>query len=225
MELKQYSSSANKIWLLNNGLAEDSEVIEEIDGIQLYFVTSGRNAWHSTWISRYQRKSMHSSLYSAQLYAESLRTNGSVFYIQVLPGIVLKTAQKSFIVTQINSENPLSNYRCVAERDIDWLGNSKNPRHLDCYMFEGGSVDYALETFNPYSRHWIKSQPKENSVMIFGPLASAFFGEVIENSFCKALKSRSTGKHEYLSWFNYDKKTSCLGVYDIFAHFDKTSEE
>lgn len=168
---------------------------------------------------------MHLSITAAKIYAENRRTNGSVFYIQVLPGVILRTAQESYIVTQINSENPLNDYRCFAVKDEDWLGNPKHPKHLDCYSHKNGSVDYALETFNPFSRHWIKALPKQNSLMVFGPLVTSIEVEPMKETHNKIIKSKSFGTKYRLGWFETDRHTNGSGVEMFMKQFVEASKD
>ena len=46
--------------------------ITGIHSCALYFVTTGRNAWHSTWVQQYTNGCMHSSIASAKQYTEKL---------------------------------------------------------------------------------------------------------------------------------------------------------
>ena len=74
----------------------------------LYYLFSGRNAWHSTWITRYTEGCMHGDLQGAKDTAERQRKQGSVFYIAELQALIIKSAAGVLAVTEINSGRPLS---------------------------------------------------------------------------------------------------------------------
>lgn len=88
----------------------DEEKIQKIEVGILYYVYSGRNAWHSTWITRYTLGCMHTNFESAKAFVERERVQGSLFYIQKLPSLIIEGTKNILYVTQINSNNPLCGY-------------------------------------------------------------------------------------------------------------------
>lgn len=225
MDLVSYKCPPIRQILVEMGSAQTREAIISIEAIQLYFVTSGRNAWHKKWIKRYKPGSMNLTLAAAKNYAESLRTNGSVFYIQVLPAVLITTPNENYIVTQINTDSPLLDYSCIAQRYTDWNGKQKHPKHLECYVRKGGEIDYALETFQPSSRHWEKKQPNVNSVMIFGPLKTDIKVDNLKIIGSPVFQSKSVGGNCRLAWVENGRVTYSRGVELLIKQFEAASKD
>lgn len=60
-----------------------------------FLLTKGRNAWHSTWIRRYQGShAVYETLELAQSNGERQRGPGNVFYIREMPVLCLKIASE-----------------------------------------------------------------------------------------------------------------------------------
>ena len=139
----------------------------------LYYVYEGRNAWHSTWVNKYSNGCMHESLNSAKNHCEKLRKQGSVFYISQLPCIVFRSLQKALIVTEINSENPLSYYKQNLYSDLQ-----KNIRAV-------------ANSFRPDSSYWTTPKPSKDSVVI------------LKSNNCGILSERCNSKKFFTTYTSY----------------------
>jgi hypothetical protein len=84
--------------------------VEKATPVKLYYISYGRNAWNSTWIQRYTQGCMHLSFASASAYAESRRTQGTVFYVRELPALCFTGDGPALFVTEINSKHPLAEF-------------------------------------------------------------------------------------------------------------------
>lgn len=82
--------------------------IKAVRPVRIFFCSRGRNAWHSTWIRRYSKKSMHSTAKSAFESAEEQRGPGNVFYVRELPALRVNLADVSILITEINSTVPMN---------------------------------------------------------------------------------------------------------------------
>ncbi|WP_292063668.1 cell cycle transcriptional regulator TrcR [Brevundimonas sp. UBA7664] len=70
---------------------------------RLAFLTYGRNAWHSTWITRYYTAgSIGLTVGTLQSKAERLRTQGSVFKIDEMPALALQTEAATLFLVEVN---------------------------------------------------------------------------------------------------------------------------
>ena len=65
----------------------EANKVNNVYPVKIYYVTTGRNAWRSTWIERYYKGCMRYSLESAKSYCEGHRQRGTVFYIRELPSL------------------------------------------------------------------------------------------------------------------------------------------
>lgn len=70
---------------------------------RLPFLSYGRNAWHSTWITRYYSAgSVCLAIGALQAKAEKLRTQGSVFRIEEMPALALQTEGATIFLVEVN---------------------------------------------------------------------------------------------------------------------------
>lgn len=172
--------------------------IENIDACSIFYCFRGRNAWHSTWSTRYSENCMHPNFNSAQLVAEQGRQRGSVFYIELLPALMLKSRNLKFLITQINENKPLGQYSANALRE--WPDEDvKRADRRDNYLTFGASIRGALGSFAHNSRFWATRQPERDSIIVL----YADDGQQFEPlSRTKSVKwaSKSIGKYYYLNW-------------------------
>ncbi len=185
MELKIYEKD------LHADILSDKAIIKK--GIRkIYYVSSGRNAWHSTWVKQYNPGCMHSTLQSAKNYAEKLRTNGSVFYIQELPALVLEGELTSLIVTQINCMDVLQDYKPKIK--------PPNNKSTCCYITAGNSLLHACKSFDHDSIFWKTAPPAKNSVIRLLCTIKIKDFDPYHASNISAYKSESIGPDYLLNW-------------------------
>ena len=88
----------------------------------VFYLGYNRNAWHSTWISRYYPNSVSGSMEDLKATAETRRVPGSVFKIQALPLLLMRFRRKAICLCPINE---LSGYEYdQLERELDYQGIS-----------------------------------------------------------------------------------------------------
>lgn len=191
MELKTYDEKLH--------MAVHWDNIVKKDVRKIYYVSSGRNAWWSTWIKRYTSGCMHTTLNSAKLHAEKLRTNGSVFYIHEIPALVFEGSHISFVVTQINCADVLKNYKPISS-----CVNKK----VYCHVVVGTSFRKVYNAFSHNSIFWSVAPPAKDSVIRL--LCHKKINEFDEyrSSETKSYRSESIGSKYSLYWnvspFNID---------------------
>lgn len=148
--------------------------LRSVEACILYYLYNRRNAWHSTWSTRYTAGCMHTSLDSAKATAERQRTQGSVFYISEIPALLFRSAQGALAVTQINDTLPLKEYSPDATTGEVALGVKKIRGALDCYLVPGAPMLGVALSFDASSRFWRQRPNAVNSVKI---VASSAPGE------------------------------------------------
>lgn len=116
--------------------------------IVLYFVSWGRNAWHSTWISRYQKKSLMANYSEACEYIGRKSTQGTVFRITIIPGWYLGFLLSRYLVCEINTDAPFSRLTRATFADLGVL-----------------EAD-ALRELEPESSIWRGASPLHDSVIV-----------------------------------------------------------
>ncbi len=178
--------------------------IEKISHGVIYYVHSGRNAWHSTWIKRYTPGCMHTKLNSAKEYAEKIRNRGTVIYIKPLPCLVFSCKDFHFLVTEINSKNPLSGYSPDAISDNISYHFIKMENTLNNYLKIGAPLHGAAFSFMTNSIFWqIKPSPKDSIIMLTSTNSNAVSVND-EAPLDLAYKSHSNGGKYKLGWSKID---------------------
>jgi len=174
--------------------------ITSVHSCALYYVTTGRNAWHSTWTQQYSNGCMHSSIKSAKQYAEKLRTQGTVFTIKQQPCICLKTESGTVFINQINSMSPLSGYSSDALSPGPKEGAKLIDGARDNYLIPGASTSGAILSFDRSSRFWRVPPPAKNSVIVVASEVADIDTDAIQKRKLKAWSSYSNGGGYLLGW-------------------------
>ena len=162
--------------------------INEVKLEKIYYVSDGRNAWHSTWIQRYGEGCMHTSLSSAKCYCEGQRVQGSMFKIQELPALVFSCGGDRIIITQINSKNIFS--------VIDWELLTKLTDILPLLTM---TLEQQTQIFRPDSPIWKGQMPRNNLLILYGSGENDIDG-LSPDDILMARKSYSVGADHYLNW-------------------------
>jgi hypothetical protein len=182
----------------------------------IYYVCTGRNAWHSTWVKNYSPGCMHTTVESAKEYAENLRTSGTLFYISQLPSLVLRSNGAAVIITEINNNNPLSGYSAGAITKEVVAGFKKIDGALDNYLTIGAPLNGAALSFLPSSRFWNQRPSPKNSIIILSVNDGAVLIEKVNSDKLLSYKSFSSGGNYYLGWSSIDsliKRSSVLALH------------
>lgn len=186
-----------------------------VEACLIYYCAYGRNAWHSTWTSRYTHDCMHPSFRSAQLFAEQSRKQGSVFYIQALPALKLKAEGRVFLITQINERKPLREYSADALRESPGEDVKPNDRR-DNYLTSGAPLNGVLSSFSCNSRFWGNRQPQSNSVIVLIQKGQDSFSSFSQAEL-RLWKSISVGVNYYMNWDSIKNEvdgSAILGLVD-----------
>lgn len=159
----------------------------------VYFATEGRNAWHSTWVVKYSKNSVHSTLESAKNFCERKRKNGSVFYIKRLPCLVLVGSKGAIIVTEINSDNPLSRHLLLSESPGKDVVVAKR-----LVISSLRNVSDVRAGFGGHSHVWVSGRGKPNSILVMQYKANLRLEGQPENT--KVWRSSSIGGDYKIMW-------------------------
>lgn len=170
----------------------------------LYYLFSGRNAWHSTWITRYTEGCMHGDLQGAKDTAERQRKQGSVFYIAELQALIIKSAAGVLAVTEINSGRPLSGYAPDAVQDDVPAGTRKLKGARDCYIQKPAPMLGAALSFDHMSRFWNQRPPPRNAVVVVAANDPALAFDLLPAAKLQSRCSYSNGGSYRLGWRTID---------------------
>lgn len=206
----------------NHGKLARSKV-KSVEAGVLYYLFSGRNAWHSTWITRYTEGCMHSDLESAKNTAERQRTQGSVFYIAELPALVFRSAAGAIVVSEINSGSPLSGYSADAIQDDVPDGSKKIKGARDRYIARGVPMLGAALSFDRMSRFWKQRPPWRNAVIVVASDNPKHVFVPLRTSKLQSWRSWSSGSLYRLGWGSVTDRygnTAMKPVRTLAAHFN-----
>lgn len=126
---------------------EDNELVSATP-ILLFHVSSGRNAWHSTWIARYQKGTLQSSREEAAKFVSRRLKQGTAFRLLVTPGWHLQFDRKAYLVCEINTKTPFSRLRVAS------------------FAVPGIMEKAALAMLSPHSELWRGAAPQHDSVIV-----------------------------------------------------------
>ena len=198
--------------------------VKDVSAGLLYYLFSGRNAWHSTWITRYAEGCMHGGLQAAKDTAEGKRTMGSVFYIAELPALIIKSAAGVLAATEINSERPLSGYAPDAVRDDVPAGTRKLKGARDCYIEKCAPMLGAALSFDHMSRFWNRRAPPRNTVVVVAANDPGLAFDFLPTAKLQSRCSYSNGGSYRLGWRTIDDRYSGIvtePVRRIAARFER----
>lgn len=194
----------------------ESNTVKGISRGVIYYVHTGRNAWHSTWVTQYSPGCMHTTLVSAKEYAEKLRTRGTVFYIKQLPCLIFRANGIAIIITEINNNNPLCGYSPDATTKDVATGSKKMEGALDNYLKIGTPLNGIAMSFLPDSRFWTRKPSPKNSVVVLAAKNEAISIEKARSDSLLSWQSFSNGGYYYLGWRSIEshiKRTAVLALY------------
>jgi hypothetical protein len=185
---------------LDEALKYEDEEFEHCSAVILHFVIYGRNAWNTTWVTKYFPGCMNPRFGDAKRTAEKKRVQGSVFYIRQIPALQFINKKLSVIITEINTDSPLRDY-CNLPEVLD-------NRLIDIFEYfscsRPNSVIKLIRHNEPFGKKSDKlsvSQNDGNDLELLSPLTDL-----------KRYKSYSHGKSYLLGWKKIENKISYTAV-------------
>ncbi|MCX7197672.1 MAG: hypothetical protein NTW37_06700 [Proteobacteria bacterium] len=178
--------------LIDASHAQDDDLrylVREVKPVKLHYVTSGRNAWWSTWITRYSPGCMHSTMDSAKQFCESQRVQGTVFYIDELPSIAFIADNRALVVSEINTDSFLKRI------DVELLTTITT-----VFPVSTMTLRQMMYVFRPYSPLWPKDYPRLNSAIVSFSSAGDTMVELHTEEELFSYASSSVGPSYYLNW-------------------------
>lgn len=186
-------------------------MVECVAEVKIYYVTTGRNAWWNTWITRYSPGCMHSTIESAKAFCERRRVQGTVFYIDELPSLMFRAKDKAIAVSEINTEEFL------ARLNVDRLISI-----IEVLPVASMTLLQVMYAFRSDSLLWPPSHPKENSTIVSFCADRLTLEVLAPPDALSTWASRSNGPNYYLRWSSrpFDKGRASLHrlVSALLAH-------
>jgi hypothetical protein len=176
--------------------ANDSEFLDSkltsLKGVTLYLLSTGRNAWHSTWSERYRRDAaLFSTFDSAKSSAEKARNRGTQFEIQQHPGLAFYSVKGVVALVEFHSKYSFGKLKIEEIGDRLKLGT----------LIRDAVSPFVAAT----DEFWTTPFPSESSFTdVKADLAEEF--EPLPNpSYLKKWNSVSSGSNYYLGWHEKSK--------------------
>ena len=172
-----------------------------IDGKTIYYLISGRNAWHSTWVQHYYPNCIATRALDLEKDAEKRREIGSVFYIQELPALCFETNLGIFLATAINSQSPLEHYLPVEFLQTGSINASLSNGEKSSGFYVGQHLGVIVKSFEIPSACWKILPPAKDTIfclyMAGGTLSDL---DSLKDPLLKRSSQPSGGRKNSLCW-------------------------
>lgn len=189
---------------LNDVLVVDTkisaEIITSVSVRKIYYLVTGRNAWHSTWVQHFYKKCISTEFRELEIDAEKRREAGTVFYIEELPALCLDVSSGCFALTEINTHYPLKNYN--PKKFLSSRNQCNFMKENDCpseKIFVGNSLSSVVISLGS-SECW--TYPSRGNSMFKLFLSGKDSSLLDDQTYYYSIKSSgsSGGKKNSLSW-------------------------
>jgi hypothetical protein len=177
-------------------LTKDDEFLNSklkiLKGVTLYLLSTGRNAWHSTWSERYRGDAaLFSNFDSAKAEAEKSRVRGTKFEIEQYPGLAFYSIKGVVAIVEFFSKQPFDKLK------LEVIGDR---------LKVDTTIKDAIAPFTAAtSEFWKKPFPSENSFVVAKSDLAEEFEPLISPSFLKKWGSVASGSNYYLGWTEKSK--------------------
>lgn len=125
-------------------------VLPTIRAVTVQFLSHGRNAWHSTWIRRYNVGDFFRDGRRVKSVIERRKTRGTVFYLKVLPAFQICYGDRKFLLTEINTAKPFAQVEIWKAR----------------FGLIGQDLATFLDMVTPPSSLWKREQPTRDHIIL-----------------------------------------------------------
>lgn len=164
-------------------------MVRSIDIVKTYYVWTGRNAWWSTWSTRYSPGCFHRDLESAKTFCENQRIQGTVFYIDELPSLAILAPERTLVVSEINTNHFLARY------DVKRLASITTALPVSSMTLKQFWYLFRIE-----SALWPADYPKFNSAFVSFDKNPEPLEKIDKKQEVSSYSSNSTGPNYCLGW-------------------------
>lgn len=197
----------------------DSE-LKSLKCVTLYLLSTGRNAWHSTWSTRYQKSAaLFSTFEAARNTAETARNRGTTFKITQYPGLAFFSLEGVVALVEFHS-NPT-------------FGKLKQEFIYE-YLSIGTPIRDAIAPFVKVDKQfWNPPFPSQDSFVNLKSDLAENLEPNLQPSYLKSWNSVASGSNYYLGWHETTKPTTTpiekiMKEYEeanIFVDLEKNEKE
>jgi len=172
------------VWSKNQALL-NSELLA-LKPIVVFVLIRGRNAWHSTWVQKYQGPgAVYATRVAAKDAAERQRVQGSTFYIRAVPALLLESEAGSVVQVEFHSDKTFGK---LSVSDVI-------PR-----LAYGATMSEALLVLGRNGGFWRSPLPSKHSFIQARHVLFADLEPLKARMELAMLRSSSRGPRYFLDW-------------------------
>jgi hypothetical protein len=217
-------SSSRKVYMQRIDWTQDQKLLDSklknMKGVTLYLLSTGRNAWHSTWSERYRSDAaLFATFDQAKAVAEKSRNKGTTFEIEQCPGLAFYSIVGVVALVEFHSEQSFGKLK------LDTISNR---------LEVGTMIRDAIDPFKAATgEYWDTPFPSENSfIAVKSDLAEEFEPLPVPH-YLRKWGSVALGSNYYLGWNEKSKPAETpidriLGEFtdqNLFEDFEKCELE
>ncbi len=186
------------------GLSEaaDQSPVTAVRAGRVAVLSSGRNAWHSTWVNQYRLTSaFFTDVHEAQRAAEPLRTQGTTFRVREVPALVVASQQCTVVLMDWQRPDSFAAWapfdqELLARCALDFAG------HLHVEPLPRLSADMSIAEFVNCFEHdyYWREHPGYDSAFVASAPTAAAIAPQNPRTPLRAWRSVAIGSLRYLSW-------------------------
>ena len=175
--------------------------IESVSVDKTYYVSCGRNTWHTTWARTYSQNSCFQPTFErAVSVAESFRKQGSKFYVSELPMLTVSCAEMAISVVEINAKNPFSTFSAIPLRRMLLKTKGLDLGNGVSLFAEGATMSDFLLAILSSEAHWSQLPSNADSVFVHVyRTRQKEYEDIGSRKLCK-WRSNSRGANSPLDW-------------------------
>ena len=190
---------------------EDAPFLEVVP-FTVYLLSTGRNAWWTTWVERYTGSTaLYSSIEEAKAAAEEQRVQGTVFLIEQVPALAFLSSRGLIIASEFGVSQPF------AQIDL---------KRLSISLVIGTSMgELAIVTAVDSKFYWLGERRTGHTyVQAFAPTDTALeiFPEELR---FQSWKSHAQGSGYFLGWSEVSNNRTVDGLLNVVKAYEAQNHE
>lgn len=179
-------------------------MVRAVKVVKIFYVTTGRNAWWNTWITRYSPGCMHSTFDSAKKFCEANRVQGTVFYIDELPSLAFFAPERVLVISEINTD------AFFGRLDFDQLTSITAVFPVSTMTLQ--QMSYIFRHESPL---WPNAYPQRDSAILSFCSAPESLAEISQSDQLSSFASFFLGRGCGLSWENRPFNKNRASLHDV----------
>jgi len=174
-----------------------NEIVKTMSVKKIFHLMTGRNAWHSTWVRQFHKKSMATESGDLENDAEKKREAGTTFQIDEIPSLCLEFNSGCLLITEINTLYPLKEFNPKKLLMCMNQYNSNESSHKS--IFDGENMLAILQRINQ-NEFWDSPRKESSLFQLFANNLRPSDFEGATQNYQTKISGTSGGKKNSLAW-------------------------